>query len=218
MSRKKSNERATATDELKSPQTESTRRRFYLYSRRTIWIFTLCLLGVLVAGLLLWNERQKRARQTAPASNAGMEREELAGANLARIPAQMYFHQAGARALLAVQRDIFAADAPQVRARQLVAALVEGPQAEESEKVVAVLPKETKVRQIYLLKDGTAVVDLSEEVASLLPGGIESEAAAMESIQRTLVENVKEIRAVRFLVNGKDTETFAGHIALQAGH
>ncbi|MBI4454731.1 MAG: GerMN domain-containing protein [Acidobacteria bacterium] len=201
--------------EAKFSETLHPHRRFYRHSRRAIWILIACLAGVLVAGLLFWNERQRQARQAKTASDANIERQELAGANLAKIQARVYFRQAGARSLLALQREIFAANSPEVRARQLVQALAEGPQADELGKVVAVLPKETRVRQVYLLKDGTVVIDLSGEAANLLPGGIESEALAMESIQRTLLENVKEIRVVRFLMNGKETETFAGHIAMQ---
>ncbi len=189
-------------------------RPFYSDSARTIWVLAACLVGVIVAGLLFWNERQKQSKEAKTPSDASMERQELAGANLAKIPVKVYFRQGGSQSLLALQRDIFAATSPEVRARQLVQTLIEGPQSNESGKVFPVLPREAKVREIYLLS-GTAIVDLSEEVANLLPGGIDSEATAMESIRRTLLENVEQIKAVRFLINGKDTETFAGHIALQ---
>ena len=192
----------------------STKCRFYLYSRRTIWILAVCLAGVLVAGLLFWTERRRQMADAQTATDAGLERQELAGANLAKVSAKAYFRQAGTPSLLPLQRDIFAAASPEVRARQLVQALIEGPRPDEAEKVVPVLPREAKVRQIYLLKNGTGIVDLSEETASLLPGGIDSEAMAMESIRRTLVENVPEFKSVRFLVNGKEDITFAGHLAM----
>ncbi|HEV8132116.1 MAG TPA: GerMN domain-containing protein [Acidobacteriota bacterium] len=200
----------TERDEIERPAD----RPFYVYSRPTIWVLIACLVGVFVAAVLFWNERQKLAKESKAPSDASMERQELAGANLAKIGSKVYFRQAGAQSLLAMPRDIFATTSPEVRARQLVQALIEGPQQSELGKVFPVLPRETKVRQIYFLGE-TAVVDLSEEVASLLPGGIDSEATAMDSIQQTLLENVAQIKAVHFLINGKDTEAFAGHIALQ---
>ncbi|MBI2822702.1 MAG: GerMN domain-containing protein [Acidobacteria bacterium] len=189
-------------------------RRFYSHSRRTIWILVACLAGAIVAGLLFWVETRRQSREAPAVTEGSMERQELAGANLAKIPVNVYFRQVAVRSLSAFPREIFAAQSPEVRARQLMQVLIEGPDAEEADKVVAVLPRETKLRQVYLLENGTAVVDLSEDVANLLPGGIDSEATAMESIRRTLLENVTEIKRVRFLINGKDSETFAGHIAL----
>lgn len=192
----------------------STRRGFSWKSRRAIWVAAAIVAGVIAIGLLFWRGRPQPDGANGGVGQGSIERQELAGANLAKIGVRVYFRQAGSRSLAPSSRDIFAARSPEVRARQLLQALVEGPQPAEANQVVAVLPKEAKVRQIYLLKDGTAVVDFSEEVSSLLPGGIDSEATAMESIRRTLLENVKEIKAVRFLINGKDTETFAGHIAI----
>ncbi|HEY2932494.1 MAG TPA: GerMN domain-containing protein [Acidobacteriota bacterium] len=192
-----------------------TDRPFYSYSRHTIWILLLCLLGVVVAGTLFWRERQRLAGESKAAGDINMEREELAGANLGRISSKVYFLGTAGHTLQPLPRQIFAARAPEVRARQLVQALIEGPLEGESQNMLPVLPKQTKIRQIFMLKDGTMIVDLSEEVVNLLPGGIDSEVTAMESIERTLLENEKAIKAVRFLINGKDTETFAGHIAVQ---
>ncbi len=201
-------------DSKGSAPASSTRRRFYMYSRRTIWISALCLTGVLVAGLLFWNEQRRLGSDPSLPSDASMERQELAGAHLATAQVSVFFRQAGAPALTALTRDIFVAASPEVRGRQLVQALIEGPRAAEAASVVPVLPKETKLRQIYLLADGTAVVDLSEEVANLLPGGIDSEMMAVESIRRTLLENVPEFKSVRFLINGKEERTFAGHLIM----
>ena len=58
------------------------------------------------------------------------------------------------------------------------------------------------------------MVDLSEEAVNLLPGGIDSEVMAVESIRRTLLENVPEFKSVKFLIDGKEERTFAGHIVM----
>ena len=191
----------------------SSRKRFYLYSRRTIWISAACLVGVIIAGALAWRDRGWPGADSGP-TEASLEQQELAGANLAKLPVKAYFRLSGSASMVALQRDIFAAGSPEVRARQLVQILIEGPRPEEAESVVPVLPKEAKLRQMYLLAGGTAVVDLSEEAVNLLPGGIDSETMAIESIRRTLLENVPELKSVRFLINGKEERTFAGHLLM----
>ena len=190
------------------------RKLFYSHSRRTVWILMLCLSGAILTGSLFWVERQRQARRRPGPAEGSMEVQELAGANLAKVSASVYFRQTGSRGLVPSRREIFAARSPEVRARQLIQALIEGPQGGETGQMVPVLPREAKVRQIYMLKDGTAVVDFSDEVFHLLPGGIDSETTAMESIRRTLLENVNEIKTVRFLINGTDADTFAGHVAI----
>lgn len=192
----------------------STRKRFYLYSRRTIWISAACLAGVLIAGTLVWREWGRQEADSAQPSDASLEQQELAGANLAKLAVKVYFRQSGRASVVPMPRDIFAAGSPEVRARQLVQMLIEGPRPEEAELVVPVLPKEAKLRQVYLLADGAAVVDLSEEAVNLLPGGIDSEAMAVESMRRTILDNVPEVKSVRFLINGKEERTFAGHLLM----
>ena len=80
---------------------------------------------------------------------------------------------------------------------------------------VPIFSDQASLRQVYLLENGTAVVDFSREATQLLVGGVLAELSALHSIIRSLTENVMEIKRVKFLVEGRESPTFAGHISIQ---
>jgi len=104
------------------------------------------------------------------------------------------------------ERSIFETDDKVLKARQIV---------NEVLKSRPLFSDKATLRQIYLLDDGTAIVDLSDQAAKELTGGITSEMAAVLSITRSLRANIQEIKQVRFLVGGQQTDTFAGHVSIQ---
>ncbi|RPJ61273.1 MAG: hypothetical protein EHM23_07575 [Acidobacteria bacterium] len=104
------------------------------------------------------------------------------------------------------ERSIFETDDKVLKARQIV---------NEVLKSRPLFSEKTTLRQIYLLDDGTAIVDLSEQAAKELTGGITSEMAAILSITQSLKANIQEIEQVRFLIGGRQTDTFAGHVSIQ---
>jgi hypothetical protein len=67
---------------------------------------------------------------------------------------------------------------------------------------------------LYLLPDGTGVVDLSSDTVAQIGGGVTSELAFVRSVTRSLIENIEAIEAVQFLVEGAEQETLAGHISI----
>ena len=71
---------------------------------------------------------------------------------------------------------------------------------------------------VFFLKDGIAVVDLSDSLAKTHPSGILLESLTLESIAQTLYANFPEISKVHFLVAGKPQETLAGHADLMADY
>src|SRR5207302_7221532 len=66
----------------------------------------------------------------------------------------------------------------------------------------------------YLLRDGTAIADFSEALATSIPSGIVSEQLAVNSITRTLEANVPQVQRLKILVHGQEVETLAGHLDL----
>jgi hypothetical protein len=71
------------------------------------------------------------------------------------------------------------------------------------------------IHAVYLLQDATAVVDLNGAFADQHRSGIEVEQLTMFSLVETLATNMPEVRRVRFLVDGKERETLAGHASLK---
>ena len=70
------------------------------------------------------------------------------------------------------------------------------------------------VDQIFLLEDGTAIVDLARRTSGQLRGSVASELGLLRAIARTLTANLGSVERVRFILGGQETETLAGHISL----
>jgi spore germination protein GerM len=71
------------------------------------------------------------------------------------------------------------------------------------------------VRDIYLMSDGSAVVDTNPAFAASHPSGILAEELTIASIVITLNANDGGIQKVKILVDGKERETLAGHADLR---
>ncbi len=101
--------------------------------------------------------------------------------------------------------DLATSEEPARKAQQIVNATVE--------ELVAVIPAGS-VEQVYLLENGTALIDFSREIAGQIPGGAAVEYAILLSLARSLMNNLENIKQVRFLVGGLEKPTLAGHISL----
>ena len=99
---------------------------------------------------------------------------------------------------------------PEQRAKQLITALIERPPSQAQRT----LPPDAALLQFYLLPDGTAIADFSENLETETPSGILNEEMAVDSIVRTLGANLSNVRRVKFLIRGQDAETLAGHVDL----
>jgi Sporulation and spore germination len=78
----------------------------------------------------------------------------------------------------------------------------------------ATLPASAVLLAFYLMPDGTAIADLSDEMSAEMPSGILSEQLAVDSIVQTLGAGVSQIRRVKIMIHGQDAETLAGHLDL----
>jgi hypothetical protein len=127
------------------------------------------------------------------------------------LPIRLYIYRPGQldpnQEFLAVEeRPIFHTEDKVLKARQIV---------NEVLKSRPLFSDDAKLRQVFLLSDGTAVVDVSRQTVEELRGGVTSEMAALLSITRSLRANIEDIERVRFLVDGHQTETFGGHVSIR---
>ena len=125
---------------------------------------------------------------------------------------EVYFPSAEENGLVAEAREIFATSAPGDRAKQIVADLISGP---VTELAVRGLPRDTRLRQIYVLENGVAYLDFTDELRNGLGGGSNEELLAIYSIVDSVVLNVPEIRRVGILINSKPVDTLNGHMSLR---
>jgi spore germination protein GerM len=110
--------------------------------------------------------------------------------------------------LLFEEREIRVSELSSVEAKQIVAELIRGPGSAGGRA----LPPETKLRELFILKEGLAVVDFTKEVSTNHPGGITQEMASVYSIVNSLTQNVAGVKSVQILIEGNEAETLAGHV------
>jgi hypothetical protein len=103
----------------------------------------------------------------------------------------------------------------QLQAREAVAALLAADQGRRSSVL-----KEVRLRALYLDATGTATVDLSAGSPNQkeIRASAEDEFLAVYALVNTLTLNVPEVRQVRFLMDGREAQTLAGHIDLSRAY
>jgi hypothetical protein len=72
------------------------------------------------------------------------------------------------------------------------------------------------IKDVYLLADDTMVVDTTAAFADRHPSGILLEELTLTSLIETLNANVSGVARVKFLVEGRERETLAGHADLMS--
>jgi hypothetical protein len=177
---------------------------------------TLAILGVAVLiGLISLRSLHRRIQRlsVAPTSEEQARRELLAASTSAptdaRIQAKIFW-AAGPDRIAPVQVAMPLSAEPVKRAKQVLNELItDAPTTDQR-----TLPADAVLLGFYVLPDGTAIADFSDALASETPSGILSEQMAVDSIRRTLENNVTGLSRLKILIHGQEVETLAGHIDL----
>jgi spore germination protein GerM len=107
-------------------------------------------------------------------------------------------------------REIAAGPTAAEEAERALAELIKG-----SEKgLVSPLPPQTRVRQVFIGKDGLATVDFSRDIVEKFSYGSTMELGAVYAVVNTLTFNFKAVKRVVILVEGAEKETLGGHVDL----
>jgi spore germination protein GerM len=146
------------------------------------------------------------------ASGSETETEEQADEPLRTATVEIYFPSALSDGLVGEFRQIFDTVTPGDRAKQIVADLISGPTSDDCLRAVS---PSTRLRQAYVLTDGTAYLDFSSELTEGLGGGSMKELLTVYAIVDSVAFGVREIRRVAILVNGRPLETMNGHLDLR---
>jgi spore germination protein GerM len=107
-------------------------------------------------------------------------------------------------------REITAGPSAAEEAERALAELIKG----SSKDLISPLPPETRVRQVFVTKDGVAYVDFGREIMEKFSYGSSSELAAVYAVVDTLAFNFKTIKKVSILIEGTERETLGGHVDL----
>ncbi len=107
-------------------------------------------------------------------------------------------------------REIEAGPTPADEAERALEELIRGSEG----SYLSPLPPGTRVRQVFVNKDGTAYVDFGKEIIEKFSYGSSSELAAVYAVVNTLAVNFRPVRRVVILVEGAERETLGGHVDL----
>ena len=184
------------------------------YRRILIALILVAVASIGAFALLYLEGRQQRASQLDRVPEPDPELMEVQ-AEGSKADLRLYFHVAAPprsnKLLLRTEvRSLFESDDPLVMARQIIGEVLRG-----SSDRLNVFGPSSRLRQLFLLQDGTAVVDLSAETAQQLSGGALAEYWALRSLSRSLTANIEAVQRVKFLVEGQDRPTFAGHVSIR---
>jgi spore germination protein GerM len=78
------------------------------------------------------------------------------------------------------------------------------------------LPAGAAVRNVYFVESGLVLIDVNSNFASGQTSGILAEELTLSSLVQTLASNIQGISRVKFLVEGKEASTLAGHADLSS--
>jgi hypothetical protein len=169
----------------------------------------LLLVGVLISGMYLLRLRERAQRVAAATSDSRPVAAPVAGPT-EKVPVLIAYDDDAV-----LRREETTATLPQettARAkevlREVIARYVKSPSPHT-------LAEGSDVRDVYIVNDDLLVVDLNAALADGHRSGALLEEFTVVSFVETLAMNIPQVRGVKFIVEGKERETLAGHAGLQ---
>jgi Sporulation and spore germination len=101
----------------------------------------------------------------------------------------------------------------QAQARETLAAVFNDQRASQTPVF-----RDVKLRAFYLDRQGTAYIDLALAQPREISASAWEEFLAIQAMVNTVMQNFDEIKEVRFLVDGREAQTLAGHMDLSRSY
>jgi hypothetical protein len=169
----------------------------------------LVLLAVLVSGLIIIRMTRKEEALTLQAEAAPVA--PLVGGKQEHIRLLLAYDED--QALRWRSADVFLPADRNLRARETLRSVLAQYLQMPSPHPLA---KGAEIKDVYFISDDTMIVDTTAPFADGHPSGILLEELTLASLIETLTANVPGIAKVKFLVDGKERETLAGHADLMS--
>jgi spore germination protein GerM len=108
------------------------------------------------------------------------------------------------------QREIIPESSLAQQAKRIISELLNGSQ----QGYISPIPPDTKLRELYITKEGVAYVDFSREISDKHLSGSSAEMSTIFSVVNSLAFNLKPVKKVFILIDGGEKKTLGGHIDL----
>ncbi len=124
------------------------------------------------------------------------------------ISTNLYFADPHSDYLAREQRKISRKSTQNENILHVIEELIKGSQG----NLIRTIPKSTIIKNVRIDRNGIAWLDFSSHLSRDHPGGSSAEIITVYSIANTVILNFKDVKKVRFLIDGAEIETLAGHI------
>jgi hypothetical protein len=128
-----------------------------------------------------------------------------------KIKATLYYVSEDGLSLVGAEREISFGDPIVEQARRIVEAQLR----EAPAPLASAIPAGTALRGLFISERGDAFVDLSGDVTARHLGGALDELFTVYVLVNALTVNLPAITRVQILIDGKETDTLAGHVDLR---
>jgi sporulation and spore germination protein len=166
------------------------------------------LAAILIAGIFIITLRHSEETKTQQGLAAGPQAPEAQGKEETIAVLVAYDED---MALRWRKTEAFMPDERDLRARAALRAVLAQYQQSPSPHPLA---SGADIKDVYLLNDDTLLVDTTAPFADGHPSSVLLEEMTLTSLIETLAANVPGITRVKFLVDGKERQTLAGHVDL----
>jgi hypothetical protein len=171
-------------------------------------IFAVLVLVAAVLGFYALQLKRKVARDELAAQQLDI----APPANGSATPVVLYVASDADGSLRKMQINVVLPAERTERARSILRALLAQYLKEGSPHHIG---EHADIVDVYLLDDGSAVVDANSTFADAHPSGVLAEELTVASLVVTLNANDNKIQRVKILVNGQERDTLAGHADLR---
>jgi len=176
---------------------------------RPFFVLTCCLCVVALAmSLYVWQLRKNAGDESAPTATPEIV---TTPSNATQKQLSLWVAHDDSGTLRSQSLTIAVSSERQRQAEDIVRALLGVYTTKNSPHP---LPAGAAVRNIYFADPGLMVIDFNSELATGQTSGIFAEELTVASIAQTINANMQGISRVKFLVDGKEASTLAGHADL----
>jgi spore germination protein GerM len=168
----------------------------------------LVLVVLIIIYLNLGGTTKPKPTQFIPSSQTESESEE----QKEPLTISLFFPSEHDSLLHREEREIVPESSLALQAKRIISELLNGSQ----QGFISPIPPETRLRELYITKEGVAYVDFSREIMDKHLSGSSAEMVTIYSIVNSLSYNLKPIKKVFILIDGAEKKTLGGHIDLTA--
>jgi hypothetical protein len=181
-----------------------------MISRQLQITLAILLLALFAGGMYIYQLRRRDERNLQHSADARPVTAPVIGPKVS-VTLVVAFDEDGV--LLRQPASLALPEEPAARARELLRALLALYLQHPAPHRVG---EGADVNAVYLLPQGLAVVDLNSRFADGHPSGLLLEQFTIATLVETLAADSPGLRRVKFLVDGRERETLAGHADLTA--